>query len=350
MKGLIAFISTNFSMRQLSRLLLLVVTLLSCKNGDDESPSLAASIEGEHIGMHEIDALVQPEMYESLFNTYYARRKVLDEIIAGTLLNKRAGSLGITRDSLEAQILNDASKEGGIEKFIKDNFLSDGLVDPERFGAKVALNSERGKRIFDQMFRSNALEKYVSKLKNQSKVEVYIFPPLSPAVDLSLVDYNSLNSPAKKVTIWLFSDYGCTHCKDFYPTYEALMRRFGDEYEFKYTTMTSDINDAIMFGEFAAMHGKMGLINSRIFSQVGESQLDFKVLAHEVGLNYNNFRSFASDSAQIKKVKDNYTKLGKLGKFEATPTLVINNRIYYGDMSLAAITTYIRELDKIQKE
>lgn len=321
----------------------LVWAVTSCQLAQEKDTNTIAKIGSEVIEKAEIDALIQPEMYESLFNTYYARNAMLEEAIAQKLLLREAKKLGVGVDSLRSMISSKKMDSTSRAQFVEENFLGNGLVDPDRIGRKVPLESERGQQLLEQAMKRSILQTYIERLRGESNVQVFLEPPLPPPIDLSEIKYHSLSGKGKKNTIWLFADYSCSHCIEFYPVFDHLVRLYGEQIEFRYTTLTDDVSEMALLGEFAGDRTMMKQVNSLIFSGIGRGSINPGEILESAGLSMHAFRKYENNPASIKGIKENNLKLKRLGKFQATPTVIINNRVYYGDLSFNELNEFIKK-------
>lgn len=321
---------------------LVLIFLMSCTKDkrDAGKGNIAAKIGNREIFTSDIDPLIQPELYESLYNAYYARKLMLEEIIAKHLLNEEAKKLNISLDSLMNRIKMVGGTPPNKDLYIKTNLLMDGIPDPQHLGRVVPLESEPGKKLLKDAFESDLVVKYVDSLKLTKNIEVFLQPPLSPTLNVPNVTYHQLSKPnGGKPVVWIFSDFGCTHCREFYPTLKRLVQKYGKDVEFRYSSMTQEVSDPVLFAEYAGENAKFWEATQLIFT----SKFDVDKISRQLGLSSLNFTSFKSDSLKTKRIKQDYSDLMKLEKFQATPTILINDRIYYGDISFSALDQYFRE-------
>ncbi len=322
--------------------LLLVLFFLGCtsdKLGDRKS-NVAAIIGDREILTSDIDPLIQPELYESLYNAYYARKYMLEELIAKQLLREEAKKLNITLDSLVSKIKIFHATPENRNLYIENNLLADGIPDSDHPGRIVPLESEDGKKLLKDAFETYLVASYVDSLKLAKNIEVFLQPPLSPTLTIPNVTYHKLNRVAKeKPIVWIFSDFGCSHCREFYPTLNKLLQKYNSDIEFRYSSMTQEISDPILYAEYAGENAKFWEAAQLIFT----AQFDVEKISRKLGLSSLNFTSYKGDLSKVKRLKGDYELLMKLGKFQATPTIVINDRIYYGDISFSALDRYFLE-------
>src|SRR6478735_5315034 len=93
-------------------LVLFLSLLSSCDNNglfqkNGNKTDVVALINGTEIKMDELDALIQNQLYESLFGIYYKRKIALEELMAEKVFALESQKRGITKEALLKLEVND---------------------------------------------------------------------------------------------------------------------------------------------------------------------------------------------------------------------------------------------------
>ncbi|WP_149244498.1 thioredoxin domain-containing protein [Dyadobacter sp. 32] len=316
------------------------VTCFSCsiKNGSEQE--VLATFDGDPIVFHDVDALIQPELYESLFNTYYARKLMAEDLIKEKLLLNEANKQKISKDSLVQQIIVGSSIS--LSQYVIQNNLDQGIPDSAFPGRLIPTDDAEGKKKLSKLYREFCVERFVTLEKGKHKIQVFLKPPLTPKIDLSEIQFHKLNSVNSNNVIWVFSDFNCARCKAFFSTLVSLKSRFGNSIEFRYTSLTDFPTESTQLAEFAGVNGKFWEACSAIFRNGDLRNSDVPRILETLQLDSENFMCYVANQQNGEIHKKNYEKLLALNRFQVTPTIVINDRIYYGDLSFSRLSEYIK--------
>lgn len=316
---------------------LLTVALSECNSIVDRKfdNGIAATAGDRNILLKDVDSKIQSKIYESLFHTYYARKLVIDDLIGKELLREHSTQLGIDKDSLISIIVHDHDTPSNLRKYIVDNHLLDGVPDPDKLGKVISLESEDGKKTIKEFFHRQIINNYVDSLRKVKGVDIFITPPKSPAIDLSSISYNLICPGRDKGVIWIFSDISCTHCREFFPTLSRLVQKYGRDIEFRYTPVTADLTEFTLLAEYTNGELSFWPILQDIY--LGNMSKDSLFKFHKI--DNDDFR--IKIPSLVKRITENNRNIKKLNLLTSTPTIVINNRIYYGDISFYNLDKYV---------
>lgn len=164
-----------------------------------------------------------------------------------------------------------------------------------------------------------------------------------------MANSNSEGNPNAAVKIIEFSDFQCPYCLKFYkdvePSIETDYVSTGKVF-FTYRSMGQWIGSesaaAAAAVYCAADQNKFWEYHDILFAnQTGENIGDFTkkrliAFGQSVGLDMNAFQSCINKNTYSSKVTQDYNDGIKAG-VQGTPTIIINGKIYTGDMSYSAI-------------
>jgi protein-disulfide isomerase len=148
-----------------------------------------------------------------------------------------------------------------------------------------------------------------------------------------------------KVSIITYSDFGCSHCKNFALGQEKQLRAeyeaAGDvRYEYRHFIISPpDTANAANASECAADQGRFWDYHDLLFSQQGVTQRPFtkanlKQYAASLGLNSQEFDECVDDDRHLDKVYRD-SALGKDAGVKGTPTFLINGTSIPGEVPYA---------------
>jgi protein-disulfide isomerase len=150
-----------------------------------------------------------------------------------------------------------------------------------------------------------------------------------------------------KVQIIAYSDFGCSHCRNF--ALDAGQRLRADyestgkvRFEYKHFIINPpDTANAANAAECAADQGRFWDYHDLLFSQQGVSQNPFakaalKQYATQLGLNTTQFNDCVDRDTHLDKVYRD-TAEGQNAGVQGTPTFFINGKTEVGDLPYAQI-------------
>jgi protein-disulfide isomerase len=145
-----------------------------------------------------------------------------------------------------------------------------------------------------------------------------------------------------KVLIVVYSDFGCTHCRNFALDAGKQLRSEYEatgnvRFEFKHFIINPpDTANAANAAECAADQGRFWDYHDQLFSQQGVSQRPFgksalKQYARQLGLNLQRFDECVDRDTNLEKVYRD-ASAGRNAGVEGTPTFYINGKKTAGEL------------------
>ena len=325
---------------------LILFSLIDLGCSKDRKGQIVATIGHEHIYQNEVDSDIQNSLYELLFGIFKVRTIALENMIDRRVLRKEASASNVTVDSLIAYHLVQYKARIPIGQFIKDNGLASGVVDPARPFRLVPLSTSEGQAILQNSYHDYLKNEYLKRLREKYQVSINLAPPITPKLHLDGISFRSRGNQNAARSIWIISDFTCSSCQRYERTLKSLYRRYADKFQFKYVHFSSTVNRSMVFSECAGQQGKFWEAYDLLFKRNVSDSLDVKTLADQLGLDSQKcdrcIKTF-NDMA----LKANMKRLADL-KIASTPTILIDDRLYYGAITTEALDKYISDYATVE--
>ena len=285
------------------------------------------------------------EHAKAMQSLYDDRRRVLDRLIAGMLIEKAAAEQKVTVAqymSAEVAKRRTAVTPEAIEAFFKAN-------QAQMQGNPLEKVRDSIRQFLEQQDAQNAQQAIVTELRKRADapvIRVTLDPPRS-TVATSPTDPVRGN-PAAVVTLVEFSDYQCPYCGRVTPTIAKLRAAYGDRLrvvwkDFPLTDIHPQAFKAAETAHCAGDQGKYWEFHDRLFAN--QKALDVPALkehAAAVGLEAAAFGACLDDSrhaARVRKGMDDGRVLG----VGSTPTAFVNGRAVVGAVPYETFQAVIEE-------
>ncbi|HEY0744409.1 MAG TPA: thioredoxin domain-containing protein [Chryseosolibacter sp.] len=328
------------------RFLLVMATgilTFTCSQKNDHSLA-AASIDGETISLSELDATIQSQLYESLFGVYYMRRIALEELLAEKLLAKEAKARGLTKEQLVAEETRIQNTEQGLQNFIKEKRIEEGIPDKQNPLRLIPLTSPEGKTAVMEAYQKDILIKLVNTLKTKYKAESFLVAPTPPRLNVSRLHGYARGSDAPLVEVWVVSDFTCSECQKHFNLFQGLFERYKSTVKFHFTPLSIKPTLASVVCECAGAEGKFWEMHDLIFTKKPQDTADFQRLAQQIDLDEKRLAECLDNSGSIQdKIAKNIRELDAL-TINITPSVIIDGRLYLGEFSFEKISDHLDEL------
>lgn len=288
-----------------------------------ERARVLAIVNGERITSADIEASLQPMVFEVQQRLYRVRKDELDLTINDTLLAQEAQKRKITTNALlDAEIKPGAVTEEEARAFYEEN--------KDRVSGDFAQTKESIIRYLKQIEVRKAERALLERLRAASSIQIFLVAPESPVFSVSTADQPSLGNAAAPVTIVEFTDYQCASCAATQPTLERLVK----EYDGKVRLIARDFPlsqhvDAFKAAEAAEAAREQGKYwEYAAILMRNQSALDLarlKDYASELALDRDRFDKALESGKFAETVQRDIEEGIKLG-IDSTPTVFINGR------------------------
>ncbi|KAA0989798.1 thioredoxin domain-containing protein [Dyadobacter aurulentus] len=314
--------------------------VLACVNKREKK--VIAEIEGKKIYFEDVDKLVENSIYEYLFAINEVRDITLNQLIDDKLLDLEASHRHVSVDSLMSFELSGLGKIFPTKRYVHENALESGVVDPEHPFELIPIDSKRGENILLQSYRHYLRRKYLSALRIKYHVKVYLSPPESPAFNFDGISKQTRGNLTSKTSLSIVYNFSCNVCQEKDHIFRRLFEKYKDKARFNYFLLSPQVNQSILLADCAGKQGKFWSAHEFIYSNKLNDSILIEDFAAKVGLDYFKCLECVTDRKTHYDIATNMSKLRAL-EIEVTPTILINNRIYYGEISEIAISSEIEK-------
>nr|WP_212567975.1 thioredoxin domain-containing protein [Dyadobacter psychrophilus] len=299
-------------------------------------------MEGEEITMEEVDNLVKNSLFEYLFAIYDVRRIAMNELIYNKLIAKEAKAHHINVDSVTALKIAELKRKLTKDQYITDNALMCGVVDEKNPFKLIPLDTPEGQRILEESYVKFLKLTSNKELRAKYEVSISLEPPETPKLDLrGVVTYKRGNLQSQN-SVTIVSDFDCPVCQSKEPVLKKIFKKYGDKVRFEYLRLSSSLNKSILFSECAARQGKFWEAHELLYQKGENSSTRIEDLISDLNLDKTVCEACMHDGQVATEINANMERLRALG-ITVTPTIIINNRIYYGEISEEVLGQFIEK-------
>lgn len=321
-------------------LLPVLISFFACKK--QAEGRIIANVEGEEISMDEIDKLIKNSLYEYLFAIYDVRRIALNELIDNKLIAKEAKAHSMNSDSVISLNINELRGKITKDRYIADNALRGGVVDEKNPFKLIPLNTPEGRRILDESYVKFLRLTFLKELRTKYKVDISLEPPEMPKLDLrGVISYKRGNMQSENA-VTIVSDFDCPVCQTKEPILKQIFNKYKDKVRFEYVHLSSSLNQSILFSTCAGKQGKFWEAYDLLFqmSKIGSQPTESMI--SDLNLDKAACEACMHDGQVAVELNASMEQLRALG-ITVTPTIIINNRIYYGEISVEVMGGFIEK-------
>lgn len=170
----------------------------------------------------------------------------------------------------------------------------------------------------------------LADLKAQKPFKLAMEKPVSPIVEIEVLGYPFQGPEVADVTLVIFADYQCPHCKMESAELKKLMAKYSDKVKLVYRDFpinNSGISTKVAEGaECAFQQGKFWEYHDMAFElQAGLSNESPVEFAEALELDVAKFKTCQDDPATAKRVAASKAEAMALG-INSTPTVFLNGR------------------------
>jgi protein-disulfide isomerase len=264
--------------------------------------------------------------------TYDARRRALDAMLAERVLSAEAAGRGMTVESLlDHEVARRAKPvtDADVSAFVSSNPLPAGAT-PAMVAPLVAV-------LLGQRARETAKEEYLRTLRMTPamRVEVFLEPP---RVSLPRAPHNpTRGSATAPVEVVVFSDFECPFCRRAEPSLARLIERFPSEVLFVWRhyplAMHQAARPAAEAAQCAHDQGRFWPFHDALFADPALlPPAGLLTTAERLGLDPEAFAHCVSTRVHADDVAID-TDAGERAGVSGTPTVFINGVAFVGALS-----------------
>lgn len=330
-------------MKRFGRLLLILLSLVSapsmarvayCQvNAPAAQPpvtqaeSVVAIVNGKRvITERDVDKLIGPELEELRQRMNALRKRAIDRLVEGVLLEDAAKARGITADQLEKSMVPDKVEVDEAE--VERAFKSRPPVNPaqaEEVKKQIRLGLEN-------RARAERFKAAMAQLRNEARVQVFVEETASAVVRVSSTGPSKGVSSAP-ITVVEFADFQCPYCREETSTLDRLLKAYHGRVRlvFKQMPLPSHPRSfrAAEASVCAAEQGKFWEYHDKLFGSDDLSEGALVRYGAEVGVDSAGFDKCLNQDAGRDAVLNDALE-GQAAGIRVTPSFVVNGRLLTG--------------------
>ncbi len=310
-------------------LLLVVVSLTSCSQGQpaapaqtasSETPDILATIDGSPVTRADLEERVGDRLggMEAQYQgqRYRLIESTVEEIVSGRLMEDEAKKRGITaRDLLTAEVHPNAQVSADdVSAWYKEN--------EARMGGRALQDvSPQIHKFLTEQKTARAQDEFVRRLAEQRDVE-YLLKPYR--VNLDGEGSPSMGPSDAPITLVEFSDFECPFCSQFVGTLEEVKKKYGDQVRLVFRqfplSMHSSAPKAAEASLCAEDQDKFWPMHDLLFEE--QSRLDVAALKEKAGrleLDRTEFDQCLDSGKHAEQVQKDMRAGAKVGSPERRP-------------------------------
>lgn len=306
-----------------------------------------ASVNGEPILQSELEQLIAQEMFDELSRIYRMKNIALERLIDEKIIEQEARKHSLSKSEyLDNYIrINSSNKD----RLLSDIGLSDTFVQKIQGSSLNSIDSESldGRLMIDKGLERFLKAKLVDSLRRDKLVSKYIYPPISPNVNLNDLQIYYRGNMKSRVCVVVASDFECDKCIQFHNRYNSIYNKYKEKVKFGYMNFSSSATLAGLACDAAYKQNKYWEFNDSLYALAGQiDSISVYNLANNIGLDMNKFHIDITDLKSKEIIENNNEKLVECGLF-ATPTIIVDGRLIFDSGSELEISQLIdHELEK----
>jgi protein-disulfide isomerase len=302
------------------------------------SDTVAATIEDEVISLEEVSQGLHGQLAQIERQRFSLLSQRLQQLIEERLLVREAKRHGITVEQLlEEEVSAKTPKipETEVSEFIQKNRARLPQIDDFELRLKV-WEFLRSQKINQQR------QAYVQRLRENSKVAVYLVEPASARVQIDPQRGFGRGPKDAPVAIVEFSDFQCPFCKAARPAVNEIMARYTGKVrwvfrDYPIETLHPTAPKAHEAARCAGEQGKFWEYHDLLFERSpSHSPEQLKQYARDLKLDGPAFAQCLESGKYQAEVAHDVQEGTRLG-VSGTPTFVINGRFIEGEQSIAEL-------------
>ena len=334
-------------------LLLVVVSLTSCSQGQpaapaqpasSETPDILATIDGSPVTRADLEERVGDRLggMEAQYQgqRYRLIESTVEEIVSGRLMEDEAKKRGITaRDLLTAEVHPNAQVSADdVSAWYKEN--------EARMGGRALQDvSPQIHKFLTEQKTARAQDEFVRRLAEQRDVE-YLLKPYR--VNLDGEGSPSMGPSDAPITLVEFSDFECPYCSRVLPSLDKVMENYGDSVrlvfrQFPLNSIHPRAQKAAEASLCANDQGKFWEMHDAMFDEqksLGVDQLKEK--AARLGLDTEQFNGCLDGDDFAPEVAADLAA-GAAAGVTGTPAMFLNGRFVNGAVPYEQLAEIVDE-------
>jgi len=295
--------------------------------GGEAGQEVVASVDGATISAEELEASAKGELQKIRAQIYQVKKRALDGMIEGKLIEKAAKAKGVSAEAYVAENV-DAKVSPPTDEEIQ------AFYDSQKGRIRAPLEQMKG-RISEHLMSTRKAEKrreMIASLKENADGKVLLEPPRTE-VSLEGVAYTSGEKEAKIVLVE-FSDYECPYSKRAQATVRKVLEAYKGKIHYAFFDYPLAFHKNSMKAHEAARcageQGKYAEYSAKLFDNQQNLGVDgLKRYAKDLGLDTSAFDSCLDTGKTAESVKQSVQKGNGVG-VSGTPAFFVNGVMISG--------------------
>ncbi|GAB4252396.1 MAG: hypothetical protein Kow00109_27960 [Acidobacteriota bacterium] len=307
-----------------------------------EAQEVVARVGGQMITEAELCAVIAKQLASLEMQKYRLRKTTLERLIEQRLLVLEAQARGLSPEELRSQIERQAGVTAEeVQSFYDANFHRFADLDEAR--ARESIREFLANRKKAEAFRD-----FLAELRERYPVAVLLDLPAGRKVDQPRLGTTLVGGPSSPVAVSAFIDFSCLHCAALHEALRRLAARFPPgnlwvRYLYFPSRRAPESFAAADAAECAAAQGRFAAYVDRLFRGGRWDEGALVAAAAEVGLEREEFTACRQEHRYRSTIAEHLRVAGEL-EVTATPTWVINGRLYEGGMAYDDLERIVQRL------
>jgi len=283
----------------------------------------AAVVNGTPVTRADVDASIAERLTSLEQQIYTLRKTSLDNLIATRLLQEAAAKQGVTLDEFKRRLMDapvdvDAAE---VEREYQENISAFGSMSGDE--ARERVRAELQTRIRLQRYRET-----VAALRAAANITVHLQAPTPAAAERQPPVLGRRGAP---VTLTVFSDFSCPHCRNAQATIKKLHETYRDRLaiEYRHFPISSASATVARAAVCADEQGRFWQFHDAAFAAPNLSDAQIDVIASVLRLDTARFEQcLTSDRSRAVVAAD--VSEGRRHGVTGTPAFVVNGSVVRG--------------------
>lgn len=305
---------------------------------------VVAEVQGEKIPASQAFKENKRRIFELEDALFKLKRQSLDDYLETRLLGEESKKANLSVDRLI--VAKVGADVGPVSDKEVDSFLAEKGIPAE--------TPEKKNEVREYLKFRKSMEKrqtYLTQLKEQSGVKVFLDAPAAPRVKVDTEGYPAWGNPSAPITLVEFADFECPFCQRSVATLDRLKETYGpDKLRIVFRDLPLESHEravpAALAAHCANEQGKFWEYHRSLYdNQTALQDTDLKAYATKNGLQAEAFTQ-CYDTKKFQSVVDKSKREAEALGFDSAPTFVLNGIIVPGAQPYEVLKEKIEALLK----
>lgn len=337
--------STSLFFLLLSTLMISKPTELSASAPQAKAQDVVARVGDRAVSAEEIEKPLTPRLYSLEKEIYAAKRELLEQTIAGIVLQREADQQGVSLNNLIVRLIPKQQAPVGDQE-LESYYRQNRAKWTDWKGSEEELK-ERMRDSLQERKAYQAILDYAQSLYAKNGVEIYLKEPSLPNMEVNIANAPTLGPAEAPVTVVEFSDYLCPACRKAHEVTRQVREKYKGQIRWVFKEFPIQGHkwavEAAEAARCAGEEGKFWEYQDILFASGDELHPDRLIeYAKQLGLDHTRFNQCLSEGRYRNDVTRSREEAKGAG-VNSTPTFIINGKLTTGKLSLERFTEIIEE-------